>query len=66
MSGLSFHFYCGTAGGSVNFTDEEWNQLIDRAGKMQELIDRHWAAAVSYGLAEQREACHRRVGLLAS
>lgn len=50
MSGLSFHFYCGTAGGSVNFTDEEWNQLIDRAGKMQELIDRHWAAAVSYGL----------------
>ena len=50
MNGLAFHYYCGTAGGAVNFTNAEWNQLIAQAGKMQELIDRHWAAAVSYGL----------------
>lgn len=53
MHGLAFHYYCGTAGGAVNFTDAEWNQLISQARKMEELIGRHWAAAVSYGLENQ-------------
>ena len=57
MDGLAFHYYCGTAGGAVDFTDDQWRELIARAGRMQELIDRHWAAAVSYGMEDKARLC---------
>lgn len=57
MDGLAFHYYCGTAGGAVNFTDDDWRTLIARAGAMQDLIDRHWAAALSYGLENKAKLC---------
>lgn len=57
MDGLAFHYYCGTAGGAVDFTDDQWRELITRAGRMQELIDRHWAAAVSYGMEDKARLC---------
>jgi alpha-N-arabinofuranosidase len=57
MNGYAFHYYCGGAGDTVNFTDDEWNQLIAKAGKMQELIDRHWAAVVSYGMEKNAKLC---------
>lgn len=57
MDGLAFHYYCGTAGGAVRFTDDEWRELIARAGRMQELIDRHWAAAVACGMEDRARLC---------
>ena len=57
MDGMAFHYYCGGAGDPVAFTNDEWNRLIEQAGKMQELIERHWSAAVSYGLEGKAKLC---------
>ena len=57
MDGMAFHYYCGSAGDPVGFTNGEWDRLIAQAGKMQELIDRHWSAAVSYGLEGKAKLC---------
>ena len=46
--GLAFHYYCGGAGDPVSFTEEEWYTLIDKASKMEELINRHDAAMLTH------------------
>ncbi|MGM9624831.1 MAG: alpha-L-arabinofuranosidase C-terminal domain-containing protein, partial [Eubacteriales bacterium] len=57
MNGMAFHYYCGSAGDPVHFTNDEWKQLIRQAGYMQELINRHWSAAVSYGMENKAKLC---------
>lgn len=57
MSALSFHYYCGTAGEATDFTDEEWYELLGKANQMQDLIDRHYAAALSYGFEKDAKLC---------
>jgi alpha-N-arabinofuranosidase len=57
MTGMSFHYYCGSAGDTINFNNDEWNRLIAQAGKMQELIDRHWSTVVSYGMEANAKLC---------
>jgi alpha-N-arabinofuranosidase len=44
--GWALHYYCGRTGrgDSVNFDTNEYYELLDRAGRMNELITRHWAA----------------------
>jgi alpha-N-arabinofuranosidase len=43
--GWGLHYYCGTAGKSpIDFTDEEFYILLARANRMEQLIERHWAA----------------------
>lgn len=46
--GLSFHYYCGGAGDPVAFTEAEWDTLVGRAAQMQELIERHKAAMLTF------------------
>lgn len=41
---LAFHYYCGGAGDCVNFTKEQWDELVTRAGKLDDMIRRHSAA----------------------
>ncbi|MBQ8508374.1 MAG: alpha-L-arabinofuranosidase [Clostridia bacterium] len=53
MSGMSFHYYCGGAGDPLTFSDAQWYELLAKAGRMQELVERHWAAVVSYGMEKQ-------------
>lgn len=50
VSGMSLHYYTSACGDAVNFTDEEWYAMIERAEKMQTLIERHYATTLSYGL----------------
>ena len=57
MAGMSFHYYCGAAGDPLAFTDAEWYRLLAQAGKMQDLIDRHWATVVSYGMEAKAKLC---------
>ncbi len=57
MHGMSFHYYCGAAGDVTAFTDGEWYELLGKASRMQELIDRHWAGVVSYGMEKQGKLC---------
>lgn len=53
VDGMSFHFYCGTAGDAVDFSTENWYALLERAERMEDLIRRHYAIVQGYG-AEDR------------
>lgn len=53
MDGMSFHYYCGKAGGAVDFSTDEWYELIAKAEKMETLIERHSAVTVGYGIQER-------------
>lgn len=57
MAGMAVHYYCGSAGDTINFTDDEWDQLTCQAAKMREIIERHWSTVVSYGMENQAKLC---------
>jgi alpha-N-arabinofuranosidase len=44
--GWALHYYCGTSGKgqAVDFTTEDWYDLLGKADKMGSLIERHWSA----------------------
>ena len=44
LYGWALHYYCGTAGGAVDFTVNDWYVLLERADRMRGLIRRHWDA----------------------
>lgn len=41
VDGYSIHYYCGTAGTSLKFTELEWHALLVKAFAMEELICEH-------------------------
>lgn len=57
MAGMAVHYYCGSAGDTINFTDDEWDQLIRQAAVMREIIERHWSTVKSYGMENQAKLC---------
>jgi alpha-N-arabinofuranosidase len=46
LYGLSMHYYCGTSGkgDSLDFTVDDWYQLLGRADVMDSLVTKHWLA----------------------
>jgi alpha-N-arabinofuranosidase len=42
--GFALHYYCGTSGKgeAVDFTIDDWYNLLDKATVMEELINNHW------------------------
>src|ERR1039458_8935605 len=44
--GWAMHYYCGTAGKgqAVDFTVDDWYELLEKASRMENLIKDHWAA----------------------
>ena len=41
--GFALHYYCGSAGHPLEFSEDEYYQMLSQAGVMQELIRRHRA-----------------------
>lgn len=46
LYGWALHYYCGTTGKgqAVDFTLQDWYELIGKADRMESLITQHWAA----------------------
>lgn len=46
LYGWGMHYYCGTAGKgqAVDFTEDDWYELLTKAVQMEPLILKHWAA----------------------
>jgi len=46
LYGWALHYYCGTAGkgDAIDFTAEDWYELLRKAVQMEGLIERHWGA----------------------
>lgn len=51
--GMSFHYYCGASGDCVDFEEENWYELIQKAQKMEEILERHAAITHGYGTQER-------------
>jgi len=45
LYGWAMHYYCGTAGKgqAIDFTVDDWHELLEKAVGMEDLIERHWA-----------------------
>lgn len=50
LNGFSMHYYCGSAGDPLHFTEEEWDELIGNACRMEEIILRNWSILCAYGM----------------
>jgi alpha-N-arabinofuranosidase len=46
MYGWAMHYYCGTAGKgqAVDFTEDDWYELLEKAVRMEDLIQKNWTA----------------------
>lgn len=44
VHGWSPHYYCGASGGAVDFTDDQWYDLIAKAAEMEKLVIDQWQA----------------------
>src|SRR6185437_10034261 len=42
--GCALHYYCGTTGkgNAVDFTVDDWYELLAKANRMEELVRNHW------------------------
>ncbi|HEY7314223.1 MAG TPA: alpha-L-arabinofuranosidase C-terminal domain-containing protein [Gemmataceae bacterium] len=43
LSGWAPHYYCGTTGHALNFSDDQWYEQLDKANRMEKLIADQWA-----------------------
>jgi alpha-N-arabinofuranosidase len=43
ISGWAPHYYCGTTGHALKFTDDQWYEQLDKANRMEKLITDQWA-----------------------
>ena len=50
LNGFAMHYYCGFAGDPLNFTEAEWDQQINQALRMEEIIDRNWNIISAHGM----------------
>ena len=49
IAGYSLHFYCGTTGtSSLDYTDEDYYELLWRADQMEKIITEHWNVLGSF------------------
>ena len=53
LGGMSFHFYCGKAGDCVDFSTEQWYELLEKAHRMDELITRHYGILQGYKMENE-------------
>ncbi len=46
MYGWAMHYYCGTSGKgqAIDFTEQDWVELLEKAVQMEPLIQQQWAA----------------------
>lgn len=52
-SGYSVHYYCGGAGDPINFTNDDWTQLMKNAQRTEEILCRHWSIIEGHGLTKE-------------
>ena len=52
-SGMSFHHYSSRSGDCINYSDSEWYEMLTKAERMDELINRHYAVPLNYGLGNK-------------
>lgn len=52
MQGFAMHYYCEGVGNPTAFSEEEWNEMLRRANRMEEIIVRNWHIICGHGMQE--------------
>jgi len=52
MRGFAMHYYCGSAGDPLTFTEVEWTQMMVQAQRMEEIILRNWNIICGHNMQE--------------
>ena len=52
MSGYSFHYYTHTHDHVLEYTRDDWYDVIRRGLQIEELINRHWAIISGHGMCD--------------
>ena len=52
INGFAMHYYCGSAGDPVNFTDEEWYKQLSQASEIEKIIVRNWNIICGHGMQD--------------
>jgi len=47
------HYYCGTTGHALNFTRDQWYEMLEKANRMERLITDQWAAMGEFDRARK-------------
>lgn len=42
IDGWSVHYYCGSAGGAIDFSEAQWYELLNKANQMEKIILGQW------------------------
>jgi len=53
VQGFAMHYYCGKAGDPLEFTKEEWTQLLRQAEEMESVINRNWNIICSHNVQDK-------------
>jgi alpha-N-arabinofuranosidase len=48
INGWSFHYYCGSAGGAIDFTEAQFYELLNKANVMEKIINSQWELLEDY------------------
>jgi alpha-N-arabinofuranosidase len=44
LQGWAAHYYCGTTGHALKFSDDQWYEMLEKANRMEQLVTDQWAA----------------------
>lgn len=50
MGAYSMHYYCGSSGDPVTFSENEWYQLLVQANRIDTILNRHWNIICGFGM----------------
>jgi len=53
INGMAVHYYCGSSGTALKFDGNQWDELICKAKRMEEIVTRHYAIIEGYGLGDR-------------
>src|SRR5262249_25652469 len=48
IQGWAAHYYCGTTGHALNFSEDQWYEQLDKGNRMERLITDQWAALAEH------------------
>jgi alpha-N-arabinofuranosidase len=48
LNGWAAHYYCGTTGHALKFSEDQWYEMLDRANQMERLVKDQWAALAEF------------------
>ncbi|HEY7422785.1 MAG TPA: alpha-L-arabinofuranosidase C-terminal domain-containing protein [Gemmataceae bacterium] len=53
LHGWAPHYYCGTTGHALKFSDDQWYEMLAKANRMEKLIIDQWAVLGEFDRAHQ-------------